>query len=299
MVLEDLKKKRGLTHFFKKGRFKVMPKGYNKNSGKLTDAHMHADPYSPEEWLRVLQRAQEAGLAAIVLSGMDLATSLQAIAIAHSSPILIASVGMHPWLAARGVPDGLADCLTDLAKDPKVRAIGEAGIDGIDNCSGTTFFDHPDLLQLQEKAFRQQIRLARALCLPLIVHARGAYPQVETMLREEGKGTISGLIHNFEGSLEEAERFWKLGFYLSFGGALTYPEAERLHKVAKAIPLEWTLLETDAPYMPIFGQKTKDNEPANVLQVAQKVAELKSASLSKIAEKIYCNFLNLFREAES
>ena len=85
--------------------------------------------------------------------------------------------------------------------------------------------------------------------------------------------------------------FWNLGFYLSFGGALTYPEARQLQEVVQAMPLEWMLLETDAPYMPIFGQKTRDNEPAYVIQVAQKVAELKSTSLSEISEKTYRNFL--------
>lgn len=263
-------------------------------SGRLTDAHMHAEPYSPEEWPRVLQRAQTAGLAKIVVSGMDLATSRQAIAVARSSPILIASVGLHPWLAAKRVPDGLIDCLASLARDSKVRAIGEVGVDGIDNCAGTSFFDHPDLLQLQEVAFRQQIRLALLLTLPLIVHARGAYLQVKAILEEEGEGAIRGLIHNFDGSLKEAEMFWNLGFYLSFGGALTYPEAKQLQEVVQAIPLAWMLLETDAPYMPIFEQKTKDNEPAYVVQIAQKIGQLKGTSAEEIAEATYHNFMNLF-----
>ncbi len=272
-----------------------MPSGYNEGSGKLTDAHVHAEPFGSEEWPRVLLRAKETGLVWMVLSGMDLTTSRQAVSIACSSPILLASVGMHPWLSARGVPDDLIGGLSALAMNSRVRAIGEVGLDGIDNCSGTTFFNRPDLLQLQESAFRQQIRLALSLRLPLIVHARGAYPQVETILKQEGEGAIRGLIHNFDGSLQEAEKFWELGFYLSFGGALTHPEAERLHKVARTMPLERMLLETDAPYMPVFGQKTRDNEPAYVLQVAQKVAELKGAGLNEIAGKICANFVDLFR----
>lgn len=273
--------------------------GKAEKKGHFTDAHIHAEPYAQEEWPRVLQRAQEAGVVRIVVSGMDLNTSLQALAITRSSPILLASVGLHPWLAARGLPENLADRLATLAEDPNVAAIGEVGLDLVDNCAGTIFFDQPALFNLQVEAFRLQTRLAVSRRLPLIIHARGAYPQVISVLREERAERARGLVHNFDGSPQEAEALWELGFYVSFGGAITYPEAAQLHETARSVPLRQILLETDAPYMPLYQQETRDNEPAYVVRVAQKLAELKRLPLEEVAEATYCNFLDLFPEKEN
>jgi len=265
-----------------------------EKKGHFIDAHIHAEPYAPEEWPHVLRRAQEAGLVRIVVSGMDLNTSLLALTIASSSSILLASVGLHPWLAARGLPENLVNRLESFTEDSNVVAIGEVGLDLVDNCAGTTFFDQPALFDLQVEAFRLQIRLAISHHLPLIIHARGAYPQVISVLREERAERARGLVHNFDGSPQEAEALWELGFYVSFGGAITYPEALQLHDTVRSIPLRQILLETDSPYMPLYKQASKNNEPANVIRIAHKLAELKGVSLEEVAEATYCNFLELF-----
>ncbi|MEM3489201.1 MAG: TatD family hydrolase, partial [Nitrososphaerota archaeon] len=265
----------------------------------FTDCHIHAEKYAPEEWLSVFHRAQEAGVTKMILSGMDLNTSMEALMIADTSPDLLVSVGLHPWLAVKGLPQNLIGCLESLALNPKVVAIGEIGLDLIDNCAGLTFFDNQPLVDLQVEAFRLQIKIAVRHHLPLIVHARGAYSQVISVLEEEKAKMVGGVIHNFQASSHEAEILWKLGFYVSFGGAITYPEAFELQETVKNVPLKQILIETDSPYMPLYKQVNEKNEPANVIRIAQKLAELKRLPLEEVTKVVYSNFFRLFGKAKS
>lgn len=260
---------------------------------RLFDVHFHAERYPPAEWNRILLRAQEAGLRQMIAGGMDLDTSRQAVERAHTSPLVWASVGIHPWIAAKGLPSRLIEGLEELARDRRVVAVGEIGLDFVDNCAGTSFAD-PSLRQIQEEAFRRQVQWAVSKHLPMIVHARGAYSRVISILKDENSGQAGGVVHNFDGSPDEANALWMLGLYVSFGGALTYPQAKSLRETARAIPLDRILLETDAPYMPLDQQQTVDNEPANVRRIAQVLARLREETFERVTEATYQNFRRLF-----
>jgi TatD DNase family protein len=260
---------------------------------RLFDVHFHAERYPPAEWNRILLRAQEAGLRQMIASGMDLGTSRQAVERAHSSPLVWASVGIHPWIAAKGLPSSFIEGLEELARDRKVVAIGEIGLDFVDDCAGTSFAV-PPLRQMQEEAFRRQVQWAISKHLPMIVHTRGAYSRVISILKEENGAQAGGVVHNFDGSPDEADALWALGFYVSFGGALTYPQATSLQETACVVPLDRILFETDAPYMPLDQQETVDNEPANVRRIAQVLAQRRGETFERVAEATYQNFRWLF-----
>jgi len=266
----------------------------------LTDIHTHLDRYPLRERELVLNRAAEAGVRWIVTSGMDLHSSASAVEIAAAHEGVLASVGVHPWVAAEDFPPNFHERVRRLAREDAVVAIGEVGLDFVDNVfTGVTYHDNESLQKVQEEAFRQQVELAYELGLPLIVHCRGAYPKLISILQEERAYRIRGVIHNFDGNGEVAGRLLDLGFYLSFGGAITYPEATSLQEIARYIPLDGILIETDSPYMPLYRQATERNEPANVAQVAQVLAGIKHMAIEELTTIIYTNFRTLLALGEA
>ena len=257
----------------------------------LIDVHTHLDRYPPQERELVLNRANEAGVRWIVTSGMDLDTAREAVEIAAAHGGVLASVGVHPWVAAEDFPPDFHEGACRLAQKDVTVAIGEVGLDFIDNVfTGVTYYDNKDLQKAQEVALRQQVELACELRLPLIVHCRGAYPRLISILQEERVHRVRGVIHNFDGGKEVAGRLLDLGFYLSFGGTLTYPEATSLREIARYIPPDGILIETDSPYMPLYLQAAERNEPANVAQVAQVLAGIKHIDIGELTTMIYTNF---------
>ena len=275
--------------------------------GKLTDIHTHLEQFTPEERELALRRAIEAGVQWIVTSGMDLQSSESAVEIATLSEHIRASVGIHPWVAAEAALGKAAynpaqffsqEMLMLVRKDATL-AIGEVGLDFVDNVlTGTTFHDNPDLRLAQEKVFHKWVELACGEKLPLIIHARGAYDSVISILREEGAHRVGGVIHNFDGDGKTAAQLLDMGFFLSFGGAVTYREAHTLHERVRQIPLDGILIETDAPYMSLNGQATEKNEPANVSRVAETVAGLKNLHVDELTSATYINFKTLLNIRE-
>jgi TatD DNase family protein len=226
---------------------------------------------------------------------MDAASSASGLDISRTSEAVLAAVGIHPWNAEKAGKDSL-DTLRHLARENRVVALGEAGLDFVGNVfSGVTYHDHPALREGQERVLRGQVEIALELGLPLILHARGAYPALLRVLKETKADRVSGVVHNFDTEPKLAHALFDLGFSASFGGAITYPDASRLHALVREVPLAGILLETDSPYMPLCPQATEKNEPANVARVAQRIADLKGLEVDVVVEASFRNFAELFR----
>ena len=263
---------------------------------KLTDVHAHLEQYTSEELESVLGNAEEAGVKWILTSGFDLQTSLQGMEIAASREQVLASIGIHPWTAAENFPADFDEKFPELVKKKAAVAVGEVGLDFVDNVfSGTVYRDNRELCRLQENALRKQIALAAEAGLPLILHCRGAYRRMISILEEEKADRVGGVIHNFDESKATAGRLLDMGFFVSFGGAVTYPESAELRHIVRNIPLDGILIETDSPYMPLYLQRPEKNEPANVAQVAQTLAEIKKMDVEELIDRIYKNFTRLLQ----
>jgi TatD DNase family protein len=193
--------------------------------------------------------------------------------------------------------DSLAK-IRELTREEVVVAISEVGLDFIDNAfTGVTYHDNKPLQEAQEKAFRQQVALAGELRLPLIVHCRGADPRLISILREERAYEVRGVIHNFDADKKAADQLLDMGFYLSFGGAITYPTATKLQQIVDQIPLDRILIETDSPYMPLYLQAEEKNEPANLVDIAGMLAGATKVDIEEFINITYTNFKNLLKPA--
>jgi TatD DNase family protein len=247
-------------------------------------AHLQFEEYAAE-LDGVLARAQEAGVEAIVNVGTDLASSRAAIALAERFSQLYATVGLHPHEAATFTPD-VGKALADLARHPKVVAIGETGLD--------YYYQHSPR-EAQQAAFRAQLELAQAVNLPVVVHSRDAKEETLGLLAEAAPAR-KGVLHCFTGDLEMARRAITMGFYISFSGILTFKNAGPLREVAGALPLESLLIETDCPFLTPTPCRGKRNEPALVVRVAEQLAELKSSTPTEtVRSTTRQNTTDLFR----
>ncbi len=236
----------------------------------------------------VFARAESAGVLFCVAVGFSLETSREAISCAERYPRVVASVGIHPHHATDATEESLRR-LREIAAHPTVVAVGETGLDFYRNLSPRSD---------QETAFRRQIRLARELSLPLIVHDREAHADLLRILREERADQMRGVFHCFSGDLPLAEAAWEMGWYTSFAGPLTYPKSDLLREVARKAPADRILVETDCPYLPPQPFRGKRNEPAYLLPVAETLALLRDTSLNEIARLTTANIERLFQLSE-
>jgi TatD DNase family protein len=251
-------------------------------------AHIYGREFS-SDLEEMLKRAEDAGVNEIVVVGADLESSISAVELASSHPNLYAAVGIHPHDAS-GVTEETYEEIRKLAQaNPKVVAIGEIGLD---------FYRDRSPRDLQEEVFRRQIRLARELELPVIVHDRDAHDRVMTILREEEASETGGVLHCFSGDLQMAKECVVMGFYISVPGTVTYPSNEQLREVVRGIKTENLLIETDCPYLSPVPHRGKRNEPSYVRITAEKVAELKGLSLEDVGRITTLNTRRLFRIAQ-
>ena len=254
----------------------------------LVDSHAHIQG---EEFSGdidgVLERAQQAGVEKIVVVGGagDLASNRRAVELAHSRDGLFATVGMHPHDAKAVSEEELAR-LRELAKDSKVVAIGETGLD---------FYYNHSPRGVQIEIFRRFIHMACETGLPLIVHDRDAHREIAELLHTEGEGKLRGVIHCFTGDHEAAKAFLDLGFYISFSGIVTFKNAGPLREVARKLPLDRLLVETDSPYLAPVPHRGKRNEPAFVREVAETIAKLREIGLEEVAQATTRNVQELLR----
>jgi len=248
-----------------------------------THAHLDGDRFS-QDLEEVLERAATAGVQTIITVGCDLSSSEASVGLAHRYPHIYATVGVHPH-DAPGLSPEVEEHLRILARDPKVVAIGETGLD---------YFRNRSPHEAQQDAFRCQIRLSIACGKPLVIHDRDAHDDILQIMREEDAHKAGGVLHCFSGDVEMANECLNMGFYLSFTPNITYPKNDGLREVIRTMPLERLLLETDCPYMAPQSKRGKRNEPAYVVESAQMVAELRSLTLHDIARITSLNAFELF-----
>lgn len=251
---------------------------------KLIDSHCHLDDkqFDPDR-AEVIARAREAGVERMMAIGTgdgppDLEAALR---LARQHDFIYATVGVHPHDAAKATPETFA-ALEALSRESKVLAIGEIGLDY-----------HYDFSprDVQHDVFVAQLKLAATAGKPVVIHTREAWEDTLALLREHASG--AGIIHCFSGGPEEARHALDLGFYLSFGGVVTFPKAEALRDAARMAPEDRLLVETDAPYLAPVPKRGKRNEPAFMVETARRLGEVRGVAPERIAEITTANFERL------
>jgi TatD DNase family protein len=253
----------------------------------LVDSHCHLDmPQFDADRDEVVARAREAGLREmLIVGGVDGEEGhRRALRVAESLG-LPASAGVHPH-EAKLADEAVYDELRGLAQERRIVAVGEIGLD--------FHYDYSPR-PVQREAFRRQVRLARQVGLPVIIHTREADQETAALLEEEGAGEVRGVIHCFTGGHELARRALALGFYISFSGIVAFPRSEVIQAAAKEVPRDRLLVETDAPFLAPPPYRGRRNEPAFVVEVARKVAALRGTSLDDVAAAAGENYARLFR----
>jgi TatD DNase family protein len=254
----------------------------------LIDSHAHIDfPQFAEDRDAMLERAREAGVNTLLAIGTGPGPEKldAALPYAESYDWIYSSVGIHPHEAKEATP-GHFDQLARLAQHPKVIAWGEIGLD--------YFYDHSPR-DAQARVFGSQMELAHAARLPVIIHCRDAWDDCLDMLAEHWKPTgLGGILHCFTSTLDHARRGLDMGFLISFAGNSTYPKAQNIRDVAKELPLENILIETDAPFLAPQPYRGKRNEPAYVSEVAKTLANVRNLPPEEIAATTASNFRRFF-----
>lgn len=257
-------------------------------SAQLVDSHAHLEMRQFSKDLeRVLERAQDAGLAHIVTVGSTLAESRRALKIAEKYQEVSAVVGIHPHDAA-DADDRAFEELGKLAARRPVVGVGETGLD---------FFRDRSPRPVQEESFRRHLALARQAAKPVVIHVRDAYERALEILRQEGVSPSGGVIHCFSGSLGDAEAFLEMGLMLSFTGTVTYQGRRNRNwseEILTAVPLERIMIETDCPYLTPHPHRGQRNEPAMVQLVADRVAEIKGLAPDDVARVTTRNAVEFF-----
>ncbi|PYZ91538.1 hydrolase TatD [Salipaludibacillus keqinensis] len=248
-----------------------------------THVHLNADQFE-DDVEEVITRAKEVGVENMVVVGFDEKTINKALSLIEEYDFLYAAVGWHPVDAIDLTEEYLA-WIEELAAHPKVVAIGETGLD---------YHWDKSPKDVQKEAFRKQIHLAKRVNLPIIIHDREAHQDIVDILKEEKAEDIGGIMHCFGGSVEIAQECLKMNFHISFGGPVTFKNAKRPKEVAKEIPIDRLLIETDAPFLAPHPYRGKRNEPAYVKLVAEQLSELKGISYEEVANQTTTNAKKLF-----
>ncbi|WP_240377899.1 TatD family hydrolase [Bacillus piscicola] len=255
----------------------------------LFDTHVHVNAEQFEEDAsETIERARQAGVSWMNVVGFDPVTIEKALDFADTYDFIYASVGWHPVDAVDMTEEHL-EWLEQLAAHPKVVALGEMGLD---------YHWDKSPKEIQKEVFRKQIRLAKKVNLPIIIHDREAHEDIVEILKEEQAEETGGIMHCFGGSLEIAKECLDMNFYISFGGPVTFKNATLPKETAKEIPMDRLLIETDSPYLAPHPYRGKRNEPAYVKLVAEKIAELKDIPYSQLAEQTTANAKRVFRLAD-
>jgi TatD DNase family protein len=256
---------------------------------RIVDSHAHleGEPFAADS-AEVLARARAAGVVALVAIGSGTSPAERidaAIPFAAANDWIYATVGVHPHDASAATEEHFA-ALTELAKHPRVIAWGEMGLD--------YFYDHSPR-DVQARVFRRQLELARAARQPIVIHCRDAWDDCLKILEEDWASSgLGGIFHCFTAGAEEARRGIDMGFRISFAGNFTYPKMQHLRDLAKDLPLDRIFTETDSPFLAPQGKRGKRNEPANVVQVAQALADVRNLPVTEVAWRTAENFLAFF-----
>ena len=259
---------------------------YKKKSDIVfIDTHAHLDHKRFEYDVdQVIDRAGLAKIQSIITIGANLLSSRQAVEITRRYHNIVAAVGIHPHDASKIKKDTL-DEIELLAQNEKVIAIGEIGLD--------YYYDFSPR-DAQCQVFSDQINLAKKLNLPIVVHIREAYEDALDILESEHAEDLGGVIHCFSGDQKAADTCLNMGFYISVGGILTFPNSKELQRIVKDLPLDRILLETDAPYLTPVPYRGKRNEPAYIVYVAKTLANLKGITVEEVARVTTLNAYKCF-----
>lgn len=257
-------------------------------SFELFDSHAHLDASEfDDDRDSVLRKAHASGVREMLIPTIAAHgwAALHTLCATHSG--LCAAYGLHPLFIDRHAQTDLSALRDWLATHPAA-AVGECGLD---------FHGRHADRERQLQFLREQLRLAREFDLPLVLHARGAFEQVILELRKFD-GTLRGVVHSFSGSAEQARQLWKLGFHVGIGGPVTYERARRLRGIVATMPIEFLLLETDAPDQPDALHRGQRNEPARLLEVLRSVGQLRGESEASVALATTANARGLFANAD-
>ncbi|MCQ4231872.1 TatD family hydrolase [Pseudomonas stutzeri] len=255
---------------------------------QLIDTHTHLDfEMFDDDRAQVIARARNAGVERIVVLGVHAANWQRVWQLACDEPSVHAALGLHPVFLEEHQDahvQQLRDWLERLRGEPKLCAVGEIGLD--------YYIDNPDI-ERQQPLLEAQLALAADFSLPVLLHVRRAHaPMIATLKRY--KLERSGVIHAFSGSWEEAREYLRLGFRLGLGGAGTWPQAQRMHRVLRQLPLEAIVLETDAPDIPPAGHAGERNSPELLPEICRRLADLKGIDAHALAAASYRNSCELF-----
>ncbi len=255
----------------------------------FVDSHCHLDfPEYADHLPDILARMKEAKVQNAMCISVDMPDFPKVLALAVSHEQLFATVGTHPDY--EDTPEPTEDQLVELAKHPKVLAIGETGLDYY-RMGDKTYAD----MEWQRDRFRTHIRAAIRANKPLIIHTRSASEDTIKIMKEEGASKVAGVMHCFTESWEVAQAAMDLGFYISFSGIVTFKSAKDLQATCQQVPLERMLIETDSPFLAPIPNRGKTNEPAWVAHVGQFIADLKGVPVETVAKHTTENFKTLFK----
>jgi TatD DNase family protein len=256
---------------------------------QIIDSHAHLEfPQFDADRAAVLERARDAGVEALLAIGSGTGPDHlnAAIPFAEQHDWIYATVGIHPHEAKLATEEHFAR-LEELARHPRVIAWGETGLD--------YYYDHSPR-EIQHQVFRRQLEQARAAKLPIIIHCRDAWDGCLAILEQDWSSSgLGGILHCFTGTPEDARRGLDMGFLVSLAGNVTYPKMQSLRDVARDIPLDRLLTETDSPFLPPQGKRGKRNEPAFVVEVAQTLANVRNLASEEVAAATAENFRRFFR----
>ncbi|MFF2501671.1 TatD family hydrolase [Peribacillus sp. NPDC058075] len=251
----------------------------------LFDTHVHLNAEQFNEDLEdVIERAKEAGVDNMVVVGFDRPTIIRAMELIEAYDFMYAAVGWHPVDAIDMTEEDL-QWIEELSNHPKVVAIGEMGLD---------YHWDKSPKDVQMEVFRKQIRLAKKVGLPIIIHNREATADIVNILKEEEASRVGGIMHCFSGSAETALECINMNFYISLGGPVTFKNAKKPKEVAAAVPLDRLLIETDCPYLAPHPYRGKRNEPSYVKLVAEQIAEIKQLTIEEVSQSTTENAKKLF-----
>lgn len=249
----------------------------------LVDTHCHLQMKTfRKDMKKVVDNARKAGVKAIINVGFDVKSSEEAVNLSEKYPCMYAAVGIHPH-DAKTYDGTTLKMIDDFLREKKVVAIGEIGLDYYRNLSPKS---------VQKQVFSEQLAFARERAFPVILHIRDAYGEVLSMLEEQSPERA--LLHCFSGTAADAKRALKLGYYISFGGSITYGGG-RINNTAREIPLSSMMIETDAPFLPPLPHRGKRNEPAFIRHTAERLAEIKDESVQMIARITTENASSFFK----
>lgn len=254
---------------------------------KFYDTHCHFDfpPFTGDE-IASLEKAERAGVERIIVPAVEAERFARVLALAERHSMLYAAIGLHPIVIHKHQDASLALLEHHLQQRPaSLVAIGEIGLD--------LYMDNP-LFERQEEILEAQLEMAKRYNLPVILHSRRTHDKLAARLKRHSLPR-TGVVHGFSGSLQQAQRFVELGYFIGVGGTITYPRASKTRDVMAKLPLNSLLLETDAPDMPLNGRQGEPNRPERVADVFQTLCELRTETSEVIANTLICNADKLFQ----